>query len=157
MKVNKIIKSVEEAELEIIGATLLSIEEAEKLPMRLKRYDECWWTRSPGDGSNSVLYIEKDGWVYRSGHQVTNFEYSLCMVRPALEISNLKSSNLEIGDIFNFGKREFEVISDSLAFCTMDIGEYEFDYYSNDYENSEIKEYVDRWFNKVIANKEYID
>lgn len=153
MKVNKVIKTVQEVELDIIGATLLSAEEAEQLPMRLKGYDHWWWTLSPAYDSNHIFCIESDGYIYKWGHPVDFFEFNLGMIRPALQISNFESSNLKIGDTFKFGTREFEIISDSLAFCTTDIGLCRFDDYSNNYETSEIKMHVDDWFNNVITNK----
>ena len=54
MKVTRII--TQELDLEITEATLLTIEEARKLPKRLRRYDEWWWLKSPGLCSNYVAF-----------------------------------------------------------------------------------------------------
>lgn len=144
MKVTKIIAVPEE--IEITGATLLSIEESEALPLRLRVYKNVWWLRAPGryydcaecvlyDGYSHNVYVRDDG----SG------------VRPALQIKNLESSNLKIGDLFIFGKKKFEIVSDSLAFCIEDIGKCCFrkDWRAegaNDYEKSDVKKFVDAWF-----------
>ena len=148
MKVKKIVTSTIELELDISGATLLTRDEASELPERLKRYDKLWWLKSPGNYSCFVVCV-------RSGVYVNcNSEWGLITVRPALIISNFESSNLKIGDTFKFGDKEFEIISSDKAFCLSDIGQCAFrkDYKApdaNDYEKSDIKKYVDNWFEKV--------
>ena len=143
--VNKIIKTEVPTNIEIEGATLLSMDEAEKLPLRLREYKNWWWLRSPGYGSEYATNIYCDGSINDLG------SYANCYntVRPALKITNLEPSKFEIGNVFTFGYKNFEIISDTLAFCTTDIGKHEFDLYSNNYEQSEIKRYVDAWFEKV--------
>ena len=49
-----------------------------------------WWLRSPGYYSSSAAGVRKDGWVYGSGDDVSNYDDG---VRPALHL-NLSSSNL---------------------------------------------------------------
>ena len=154
MTVDKIVTQKEE--LEIIGATLLSIEEAEKLPLRLRKYNRWWWLRSPGYFSNFATGVSSGGSVDRHGYRVSS---SIVAVRPALIIKNLKSSNLKILDQFEFGGKIFEVISKDTSFCLEDIGIYTFrknykieDNNANDYEKSDIKKFVDDWFEN--ANKE---
>ena len=140
MKVEKIIKSTIEYDIDILGATLLTVDEAEQLPGRLRAYDEFWWVRSSG----------------RRSSRIANARYT---VRPVLIISNLESSNFQIGDTLKFGDREFEIISDDKAFCLTDIGTTWFREDSeaddaNDYEKSDVKKYVDNWFKKVKETKE---
>lgn len=148
MKVTRII--TQELNLEITEATLLTIEEARKLPERLRRYDEWWWLKSPGRFSGQVTFVDDGGFVNSFGDHafVDN------VVRPVLIISNFDSSNLQIGDTFEFGDENFEVISNGKAFCLGDIDYKEFredldapD--ANDYEKSDIKKYIDKWFEKV--------
>lgn len=141
--VSKIVKTEASTNFKIKGATLLSVDEAEVLPLRLRQYKTWWWLRSPGDDSTYAASFYSDGSVDNYGFSV---DYDFGAVRPALQIKNLESSNFEIGDLFKFGNKEFEIISDSLAFCTTDIGKHRFDLYSNDYEKSLIKQYIDEWF-----------
>ena len=148
MKVNKIIRATKEEELNITGATLLSVEEAKALPQRLREYSNWWWLRSPGRCSNLAAYVNYDGLVHARG---SNVDYTRGAVRPALLISNLESSNLQIGDKFIFGSAEFEIVSKSMAFCLGDIGEHPFrnDWQADDanvYEVSDVKKFVDKWF-----------
>lgn len=141
----------EEAELEITGATLLTVEEAKKLPSRLRVYKNWWWLKTRGNQNYNVTVVSKFGYINENG---VCTDWDKGAVRPALEISHLKLSNLKIGDTFDFGCRRFEIISDNRAFCLEDIGD---DYFNhciegelddfNDYEESDIKKkIVDEWF-----------
>lgn len=74
---------------------LLSKEEAKELPANIKRFDDWWWLRSPGDGSLFAAYIFTDGDINSYGCSVT---YDSGSVRPIISIDRdelLKSSKLE--------------------------------------------------------------
>ena len=135
--------------LKINGATLLSVEEAENLlTMEDRKYRCWWWLRSPGDFSDCAASVYGGGDVYYRGYGVDS--EGDC-VRPALKISNLQSSNLLIGDVFEVGDWKFKVISENLAWLyEQDIGSHRFDEETNIYEQSEIKQIVDNWFEKEI-------
>lgn len=152
MKVNKIIKSTAEEELEITGATFLSIEEVkEYLTEEDRKYNNWWWTRSPGIDSNYAVNVCDDGDLNYLGSFINGVEHC---VRPALQIKNLESSNLEIGDIFELSGYEFKVISESLAWMhRQDIGRYAFNddcRNGNNYETSDVKKLVDAWFERLV-------
>ena len=152
MKVNKIIKSAVEEELEITGATLLSIEEAEEYLTESERaYNTWYWLRSRGLESYDALNVYYDGEINRNGEYV---DYSDGVVRPVLQIKNLEFSNLEVGDTFEFGGYEFKVISENLAWMhKQDIGQHAFNNdfkKGNDYETSDVKRVVDAWFEDLI-------
>lgn len=153
------IMTVQDQDIEILGATLLSTEEAEKLPTELKEYPYWWWLRSPGGGNAFAAYVEDNESAYGSEDYTAPINYfgkfvdSYGCVRPALIIS-LDSSNFKIGDCFKFGNKEFEIISNSLAFCKSDIGKSYFEWLNknedaNDYEKSDVKWFVDKWFEEV--------
>ena len=137
--------------LKIHGATLLSVEEAKNLLTKENReYPHCdwWWLRSPGTGSNRAASVDFDGDVTYNGDFV---DYDNFCVRPALQISVLKSSNLKIGDTFDVGDYKFRVISEDLAWMyEQDIGDHRFDEETNVYGQSEIKQFVDDWFEREI-------
>lgn len=139
--------------LRITGATLLSTRIAEKLSLDLRKHANWYWLRSPGDFSRSVASVDYEGYVFNYGLPAYSSHIS---VRPALYIKNIESSIFKVGDTLMFGGKEFEIISDSLALCSSDIGKCAFrkdrnaeD--ANDYEKSDVKKYVDDWFNKAIA------
>lgn len=147
----------EDVNLDIVGATILSIEEAEKLPIKLRKYDRWWWLRSPGRSSCFAACVLSGGSVSDNGNGVSN---RFAAVRPALQIKNLNSTTLKIGDIFEFGGKTFKIISDKLAFCLTDIGEHCFRgdgraRGANNYEKSDIKKFVDEWFNQSIQENDY--
>ena len=155
MKVNKIVNSTIECELEITGATLLSIEEAEEYLTRVERaYDCWWWLCSPSNDSYYAKLVDYDGVINYRGRSVGS---SNGCVRPALQIKNLESSNLKIGDFFELGGFEFKVISENLAWMhKQDIGRCAFNKdleNGNNYETSDVKKFVDEWFKALINFK----
>lgn len=151
MKVKQIIVTEKTQELEITRATLLSIEEAKQLPLELRKYTSRWWLRSSGYDSYHAANVGYAGVVDNDGVCVPK---DCFWVRPALQISNLNSSNLNVGDKFEFDGKPFKIISDNFAFCLTDIGRHCFreDWRANnanDYEKSDIKKYIDDWFEKA--------
>ena len=168
MKIKNITRIIaREANLEITGATLLTVEEAEKLPMRLLFSSFTWWLRTPVISKRNgwltrnsyVAAVHNDGFIsYENGDFVSANYYRVC---PALKISNLEKSGLKIGDTFEFGRREFEIISDDLALCLIGIADYAFrdDWRAddaNDYEKSDVKKYIDEWFEKSIEESKEV-
>ena len=145
-----------EINLKITGATLLNVDEARNLLTADERaYSNWWWLRTPGYFLFCSIEVNPDGSVNRNGNYVN--DSSVC-VRPALTIENLDSSNLKIGDTFKIKEYEFRVISANLAWLyRQDIGnctfhkELEADDV-NDYEKSDIKKFVDEWFEKEVLN-----
>ena len=138
--------------MEIIGATLLSLEEAKQLDKEiLKASGNWWWLRSP---SIYDKYYNQAACAHGdNGYVYVLVELSVG-VRPALCISNLSSSNLQIGDKFEFGGRNFTVISDKYALCDEVIGRCAFrkDWEAKDansYEASDVKVFVDQWFDRT--------
>ena len=147
----------DDVNLDITGATLLSIEEAGQLPLELRKYNNWWWLRSPGKDYDFAASVNTLGTVLYNGDAISS---SSDAVRPALQIKNTQSSNLQVGDKFEFGGKEFKVISYNLAFCVTDIGKCCFrkDWKaadSNDYEKSDVKKFVDEWFNQSVQENDY--
>lgn len=136
-------------ELDIIGATLLSVDEAKTLLSERER--ACmtwWWLRSPGGYQDYAAGVDDDGSVSAHGYGVDAISIG---VRPALRIENLALANLKIGDELYFGSERFKIISDHLALCNSIVGYMRFDARSNNYEYSEIKKYVDNWFAGTVS------
>lgn len=135
--------------LYITGATLLSIEEAREVDEDMLKADQDWWLRSPGLYVNcAVCVYGNNGYVLGSGR---NVDHSFG-VRPALIISNLESSIYQIGDTLSFGDHSFTVISEKYALCDEIIEKHPFcndRNKGNDYETSDIKVFVDNWFDRT--------
>ena len=144
--------------VKILGATLLSKEEAETLLTQEEReYFESnggWWLRSPGDDFYFTCYVYIDGYV-------TSYYYTYrtdVSVRPALKI-DISNSDIELGDTFTFGGKEFKILTPELAWMyNDDIGKCAFreDWEAlnaNMYEASDVKKFVDAWFTKVLKEE----
>lgn len=160
MKVNEISETMDKREIEITGATLLSIEEAKKyLSPEDRQYENWWWLRSPGNDSCNAAYVRDDGDISHYGDYVGDSDGC---VRPALKIKNLKSSGMSIGDVFELNddilnlRYEFKIISENLAWIyKQEIGMRAFNFTnenkcSNDYETSGIKNCVDLWYSRLV-------
>lgn len=114
MKVNEIVKTTVEREIEIIGATLLSIEDLDYLSLEDELcFADSWWLRSPSYDSDVAIYF-----YYRDDDfpDYGNSKVDRChCVRPALKIKNIESSNMSVGDVFELGGYEFKIVSENLA------------------------------------------
>ncbi|MCR5106097.1 MAG: hypothetical protein K6B68_16830 [Eubacterium sp.] len=135
----------------ITGATLLSVKEAKNLDKEILKADENWWLRSPSDRDRIAACVFGESGFVRSHGCSVRMEFG---VRPALKISNLESSGYKIGESVYFGGHSFTIISDTYALCDDMIGECAFRKdskadNSNKYETSDIKRYVETWFEKV--------
>lgn len=159
MKVKDIVRCIlKEADLVITEANLLTVDEAKQLPERLIKYNLYWWLRSPSYGPNYAATVGNISPVYNTDALVNIINNA---VRPVLTISNLESLGLKIGDIFEFGGKQFEIISRHRAFCLTDIGKCAFrkdkrapD--AKDYEKSDVKKFIDEWFKKSIEESKEV-
>ena len=146
-----------EANIHPLSARLLTAREAGTLLTEEERAYICWWwLRSPGYTQNYAVYVNCDGSVDYYGSRVY---YDDGYVRPALQLWDRYTAGYNIGDKFKFGGKWFKVISRDLAFCLEDIGRCCFrdDYEAadaNDYEASDIKKFVDAWFEEAMKDEE---
>ena len=135
------------------GITLLSVEEAKNLLTKEQRTctynnEPCWWwLRTPSDSQRNAANVNYFGSVDYRGSFVGHVDGC---VRPALILSNLKSSNLKSGDKFKFGGYTFTVISEKYALCDEAIARTAFreDWEAKDanaYEKSDVKKFLDNW------------
>lgn len=75
-------------------------------------------------------------------------------VRPALGLSNLET--LQPGEKLKFSEQTFTYLGEGLALCDDFIGKYAFreNWKASDaniYETSDVKKYVDEWFEKEMV------
>ena len=135
--------------LHITGATLLSAEEAREVDKDMLKADQDWWLCSPGNIDDYAAFVYgDDGYVDVIGGLVEN----AFGVRPALQLGNLESSIYQIGDTLSFGDHSFTVISEKYALCDEIIKKHPFcndRNKTNDYETSDIKVFVDNWFDRA--------
>lgn len=123
---------------EINEITLLSIEEAGKVPVSILACGEWWWLRSPGYYQYDATYVYIGGGVYELGDYVYSDNIA---VRPAFRINNLES---EIGGKIMVGKTWCTVVDEGLALADCIIGgSHRFDKESNNWETSELKAFIE--------------
>lgn len=150
MKVKKLIEM--EYEMEFGGLTLLSAEEYSESREFITLLNGWWWLCSPSYRSNYASAV--NGCNNLDDTLVSGMN---CAVRPALI---LKSSNLLINDKFRFYNHNWTVISDKYALCDEAFRNMAFrnDWktkYSNIYEVSDIKKYLDlEWINIKNSNQD---
>ena len=145
MLADKYIK--QQIEIEIDGITLLSLEEAQQVPVEKLAIGCWWWLRSPGNDRYYAADVSFDGRVNSNGY---NVHITDDVVRPALKISNQESANLEIGDRFDALGYTWTYVLDGLALCDTSIGKHRFDSISNCWKTSELKQWLENWLTKKM-------
>ena len=147
-----------ENQIEITGITLLSDDEYEAVADKVKitafSWSGKWWLRSPGYIGRSAAFVNgEDGSVDDCGDFVEE-EFG---VRPALKISNLESSNLQIGDKIEVAGYKWTVIPNDMALCDSIIakGPFRKDGEAADADNydvSDVKKYIENWWSEADAD-----
>jgi hypothetical protein len=148
-KVKALLPNRQETELEIEEVTLLSVDEATKIPKRLLKSRDYWWLCSPGrlcDFSVVACVDGDDGYIYDDGLFV-KYAHD---IRPALRVKNLGSLNLKVGAVVRINDCSYYVIPGNTLLSKKYIGECSFrkDWKAPDanvYEKSDIKKFVDDW------------
>jgi len=127
-------------DLDIKDITLISIEEAEKIPQVYREFYDWWWLKSNGSNGYQTANVSSDGSIYTYGDSII---YNRDYVRPALIVNNLESFNLPTCSKLVINNIEWIKISDNMLLCDDNsFGRHKFDEKSNDYETSEIKKYI---------------
>lgn len=119
---------------------LLSVEEYNHYKDKIPEINCWWWLRSPGYNSIRAADVNYDGSVSSNGDRVN---YDDGAVRPTLYFN---STNFDIGDRFVFLGVTWIVLDKNLAIAEMPITFSRFDKETNDYEKSEVRQYLLNWF-----------
>ena len=128
---------------DIEKADLLTLDEARKLPKSLLRYGKWWWLKTPGRRDGYITIVLDDGSVSDTGLDIDSVGV---IVRPVLRLTNL--NDYSVGKDFKFGGYWFRIVDECTALCLDNLGFHSFDESSNNYEESLIKSFIDRWFKK---------
>ena len=129
---------------QVIGITLLSLEEATSVPRWILANGTWWWLRSPGNYSDYTVIVFIDGSVYDRGDLVDDEDVA---VRPALQIANPPS--LEIGEKVKVFGHIAEYIGGDMVLLREPLWYGRFDGSSNDYDQSEVKAKLDEWLEEM--------
>lgn len=126
--------------MKILDCKLLSIEEARRVDTELKKAENGWGLRSPGNYGGFVAFVAgEDGYVYSNGSSVS-LEFG---VRPALYLESAISKS------FKLASHNWINVFDNVYLCEDFIGKSVFNNnYSdgNNYEGSAVQKYVLSWF-----------
>ena len=150
MKVNKQIISTVETDVTVNKVTLLSETEYLECKPHIKPISSWWWLRSSGRYRSRAAYVIPDGSIYYS-----YVDHDDAVVRPALRISNIESSNLKIDDKFKLDGKTWTVISNKLALCDSWVKQMAFrsDWQATDayqYEKSDVKKWLDEYGRRLV-------
>jgi hypothetical protein len=145
---------------------LLTVEEAKKLPKEIRICDAskkfvgyvsnnnkcCWWLRSPGRASKDAAVVDASGAVNELGNYVID---DILAVRPVIRVTDENIDDMEeIGDgyIRYLGTKWIDITDYIGTVCLLKKKclkrPHRFDSASNDYEKSEIKEYIESWYQR---------
>lgn len=135
------------------GATLMTVKEAKKYSEILP-VNRFWWLKTPGNADGYITVVGPKGGICGSYAPVDD---NGIHVRPVLGISGLRSSGKKEGDLFEFGKFNFLILSKTRAMCTSTIGECPFreDWEADnatDYGASDVKRLLDRWYMDTVQD-----
>lgn len=130
---------------------LLSTDEYKKYVDVIPEIEAWWWTRTPGAHESKAVSVHRNGTVDTIGEYV---KYGWVAVRPALTITHDIFAKLKVGD--RYVKYDFPwiKIDDTLAIAEVPIGFVRFDVESNDYEESEVRQYLINWLKQRMEHVE---
>ena len=129
--------------------TLLTIEQAKRLPRELLACGEWWWLRSPGYYQYTAAFVSTDGSVSYGGDCV--YSDRGC-VRPAFVIPGLDS---KIYDQVHVGGCVCTVVDKDLVLADDVVCYHRFDAKSNDWNKSELRAFIesDEFLKKLEGGK----
>lgn len=151
-------RDIEDAEIDFepkaVALDLLSAEEVEKLPESARRYQKVYWLRSPGNNKYLAATVNSRGVINHYGGLI---EYNGCCVRPALTLSNLDSSNFKLYENYIIDDDKWIYIGENKFLYNDETIVRKFDDFSNTYESSYIKKFLNRWLRELQNKKVVID
>ena len=145
-ELGKEIEKLEKEESQKVGFQndpifLLSVEEYEKYMKKIPQINCWWWLRSPGYYSYSAAGVYLDGSVYDCGLSVYSSNNA---VRPALK----PFSGLDGRERIIYCGVTWIKIDKNLYIAEVPIMFNKFGEDNNDYETSEVREKLIKWYNE---------
>lgn len=125
-----------------IEITLLSKEEYSQYKNIIPKITEPWWLRSPGYSSYSANNVDSGGYL-GSSDNVNNTKG----IRPALHMNLVNLKSLSAGDKIRVGSKSFTILSwegdEVFVLCDEFIATHRFGFNSNQWETSELKQWLE--------------
>lgn len=115
-------------------------------------YANEYWTRSPGIGKHRVICVNRRGYIEDDGN---GSFFSFIAVRPVFHIQkNLYVRGFKRGDKVKLGNIQCIVLSPWMLLYNDKVITNQFDKSTNDYDKSEIKQFVQDEFGKYVGQQE---
>lgn len=131
--------------LSVADISIPTLEEVKTLSQKAICYSMDWWTRTPYKDTH-LCTVDYDGMIFEDiGGSITE----RCGVRPVITIDNFNSFNFLIDDKILIDGKEYIVIGNNKIFYCDDSIAKQFDQSTNIYEKSELKQFVDNWFENI--------
>lgn len=122
---------------------LLSVEEYKKYKDKIPHINTWWWLRSSGYLPINAANVLYDGSIGYYGRDISNYSGA---VRPALNINK----NYPIGTRIIVADSSWIVIDNKLAIAEVPIDFRRFNKDDNNYEKSEIRQFLFDWLESRI-------
>ena len=135
--------------------TLLSEEEYNKFKNVIPMIEEYWWLRTPGHHLNASKGINNSGCA-----NFTYYVYNTLGVRPVIKILLPNTKTLSPGDKLKVGNNDFTILSlgecEVVALCDEVIARRRFDPDNNNWEESELKRWLEtEYIKEIIGSKSF--
>lgn len=137
----------------ILGATLPTVDDIKTLLTKEDYvFNYSWWLKTPA-GEGCIYAVLPSGYI--AAEVVDENDMA---IRPVLEI-DITGTGYKVGDIFEFGKEKFKIISPNKAFMYKGYIARScfkpncYAYGANHYTTSKAKKIIDEWFVYVLQHE----
>lgn len=122
-----------------------------KQKKRIPVLNDWWWLRSAGRNPHRAAGVNPGGSTDKTGAFI---ELDDEAVRPVLIISDFVDCHTNTGEKVEYGGYIWTAVLDNMAVCDEIIGRHRFDANTNDYEKSEIRQYLENWLEEKMKEEE---
>lgn len=130
----------------ILDVTLLNYEEFKRYQKHIQVLSDDWWLRT--EATEEFCYANAISCNLRQNRYIGN----KVGVRPALIVSNIKAAPGEKIYTLGFTWTVLDIFDDGkgLLLCNYFIGAHHYDNRDNDWEKSELKEFIEKWLETAL-------
>ena len=139
----------------ITEVTLITADEARRLPAQVLKGSCWWWTRSPGffQAEPTVAYVNGSGMVMPAGTAVNDFNGA---VRPVLVIGELIDvAGVKVGDEVSVEDIGPAVYIGNHKVLLGSVGYSRYDGRSAEFDGSAIKRWLKKWWDELPKRRRH--
>ncbi len=154
----EVIKKVivkEETEIIVDSIDIPSVEDLKDIPSSFLSIGECWWLSTPAASKFNEMTVDEKGALNERGEHT----YLSLGIRPMLTILAAPGA-IKRKDRLSFAGYEWYMLTPTKALCRRNIATHPFKKdqtdpeTANDYKQSDLKKWLDKWLMKVTRNLE---